>query len=338
MRSIVMTAGCSGCGTAAVTAAVARQLALQGKKVLLVEATAGLRRMNRLLEIREEGLFDFSDLLEGRCALENALLPTRIAGLTLLQGPSAIDWVPEAVPQPLQPAVVRSIVMTAGCSGCGTAAVTAAVARQLALQGKKVLLVEATAGLRRMNRLLEIREEGLFDFSDLLEGRCALENALLPTRIAGLTLLQGPSAIDWVPEAADVQLLREELSGTEQYDALLWYCPPGAGALQKGLLPAAETLVLLTEVTPQSIEAAAKTADWWAGQGARNLRTVFNRVGRRLPRDLGYPHLDAVLDAIGARLLGMIPEGADLPYSAATGNIAARLCGESRPLLAVYRP
>lgn len=233
---------------------------------------------------------------------------------------------------------MRSIVMTAGCSGCGTAAVTAAVARQLALQGKKVLLVEATAGLRRMNRLLEIREEGLFDFSDLLEGRCALENALLPTRIAGLTLLQGPSAIDWVPEAADVQLLREELSGTEQYDALLWYCPPGAGALQKGLLPAAETLVLLTEVTPQSIEAAAKTADWWAGQGARNQRTVFNRVGRRLPRDLGYPHLDAVLDAIGARLLGMIPEGADLPYSAATGNIAARLCGESRPLLAVYRP
>ena len=233
---------------------------------------------------------------------------------------------------------MRSIVMTAGCSGCGTAAVTAAVARQLALQGKKVLLVEATAGLRRMNRLLEIREEGLFDFSDLLEGRCALENALLPTRIAGLTLLQGPSAIDWVPEAADVQLLREELSGTEQYDALLWYCPPGAGALQKGLLPAAETLVLLTEVTPQSIEAAAKTADWWAGQGARNLRTVFNRVARRLLRDLGYPHLDAVLDAIGARLLGMIPEGADLPYSAATGNIAARLCGESRPLLAVYRP
>lgn len=233
---------------------------------------------------------------------------------------------------------MRSIVMTAGCSGCGTAAVTAAVARQLALQGKKVLLVEATAGLRRMNRLLEIREEGLFDFSDLLEGRCALENTLLPTRIAGLTLLQGPSAIDWVPEAADVQLLREELSGTEQYDALLWYCPPGAGALQKGLLPAAETLVLLTEVTPQSIEAAAKTADWWAGQGARNLRTVFNRVGRRLPRDLGYPHLDAVLDTIGARLLGMIPEGADLPYSAATGNIAARLCGESRPLLAVYRP
>lgn len=233
---------------------------------------------------------------------------------------------------------MRSIVMTAGCSGCGTAAVTAAVARQLALQGKKVLLVEATAGLRRMNRLLKIREEGLFDFSDLLEGRCALENALLPTRTAGLTLLQGPSAIDWVPQAADVQLLREELSGTEQYDALLWYCPPGAGALQKGLLPAAETLVLVTDVTPQGIAAAAKTADWWAGQGASNLRTVFNRVGRRLPRDLGYPHLDAVLDAIGARLLGMIPEGADLPYSAATGNIAARLCGESRPLLAVYRP
>ena len=45
-----------------------------------------------------------------------------------------------------------------------------------------------------------------------------------------------------------------------------------------------------------------------------------------------------MLDAIGARLLGMIPEGAELTYSAATGNIARRLCGESCPLLAVYQP
>lgn len=233
---------------------------------------------------------------------------------------------------------MRSIVMTAGCSGCGSAAVTAAVARQMARQGKRVLLAEATAGLRRMNGLLDVREEGLFDLSDLLDGRCTPENVLLPTATPGLTLLQGPSAIDWVPEAAGVQLLREELQNGDCYDAVLWYCPPGAGALQKGLLPAAETLVLVTDVTPQGIAAAAKTADWWAGQGAANLRTVFNRVGRRLPKDLGYAHLDAVLDAIGARLLGMIPADADLPFSAATGNIAARLCGESCPLLAVYRP
>lgn len=233
---------------------------------------------------------------------------------------------------------MRSIVMTAGCSGCGSAAVTAAVARQMVRQGKRVLLAEATAGLRRMNGLLDVREEGLFDLCDLLEGRCVPENALLPTATPGLTLLQGPSTIDWVPEAAGVQLLREELQNGDCYDAVLWYCPPGAGALQKGLLPAAETLVLVTDVTPQGIAAAAKTADWWAGQGAANLRTVFNRVGRRLPKDLGYAHLDAVLDAIGARLLGMIPADADLPFSAATGNIAARLCGESCPLLAVYRP
>ena len=141
-----------------------------------------------------------------------------------------------------------------------------------------------------------------------------------------------------MPKPAVIQLLREDLSSTGAYDILLWYCPPGAGALQKGLLPAAEMLVLLTDLTPQSIEAAAKTADWWAGQGAETQRVIFNRVGRRLPKDLGYPHLDAVLDAIGARLLGMIPEGADLAYSAATGNIAARLCGESCPLLAVFRP
>ena len=91
MQSVVMTAGCSGCGTAAVTAALAVQLTRQGRRVLLVEATAGLRRMNRLLNIREEGLFDLADLLEGRGTLQDALLPTRVAGLSLLQGPGAID-------------------------------------------------------------------------------------------------------------------------------------------------------------------------------------------------------------------------------------------------------
>lgn len=233
---------------------------------------------------------------------------------------------------------MQSIVMTAGCSGCGAAAVTAAVAQQMARQGKRVLLAEAAAGLRRMNRLLGIREEGLFDLGDLLEGRCTLTDALLHTKIAGLALLQGPAAIDWVPSAEEIQLLCDELCGTEQFDALLWFCPPGAGTLQRELLPAAKTLVFITDVTPQGIEAAVKTADWWDRQGAVNMRTVFNRVGRRLPKDLGYPHLDAVLDAIGARLLGMIPDGAELPYSAATANIACRLLGESRPLLAVYQP
>ena len=179
----------------------------------------------------------------------------------------------------------------------------------------------------------------IFAANYLLPPSWLLYGALLSALMAaGLMLLQGPSAIDWTPQAAAVQLLREELAGEEQYDVLLWSCPPGAGALQQGLLPAAQLLALVTVLTPAAVEAAAKTAEWWARQGAECQRTIFNRVGRRLPKDLGYPHLDAVLDAIGARLLGMIPEGAELTYSAATGNIARRLCGESCPLLAVYQP
>ena len=104
---------------------------------------------------------------------------------------------------------MQSIVITSGCSGCGTGSITAALGLQMARQGKKVLLAEAVPGLRRMNRLLAVREDGLFDLGDLLEGRCTLADAVLPTGTAGLMLLQGPSAIDWTPQAAAVQLLRE---------------------------------------------------------------------------------------------------------------------------------
>ena len=80
MQSIVITSGCSGCGTGSITAALGLQMARQGKKVLLAEAAPGLRRMNRLLAVREDGLFDLGDLLEGRCTLADAVLPTGTAG------------------------------------------------------------------------------------------------------------------------------------------------------------------------------------------------------------------------------------------------------------------
>ena len=120
---------------------------------------------------------------------------------------------------------MQSIVITSGCSGCGTGSITAALGLQMARQGKKVLLAEAVPGLRRMNRLLAVREEGLFDLGDLLEGRCTLSDAVLSTGTAGLTLLQGPLAIDWTPQAAAVQ------NGTAK-NSIVQLCFIQVGAIQ----------------------------------------------------------------------------------------------------------
>ena len=115
-------------------------------------------------------------------------------------------------------------------------------------------------------------------------------------------------------------------------------------ALLKGVYTACEYAV--TEVNDSKVKTLAETDPRYAKllkliEAPQKMMLAFS-MQRALScvmiSILAVMLLDAVLDTIGARLLGMIPADADLPFSAATGNIAARLCGESCPLLAVYRP
>lgn len=229
---------------------------------------------------------------------------------------------------------MKTILITAGQSGCGVSTVASALCQALAGRNRRVLLCEVGAGLREQNRILKVAEDPLFDLGDVLEGRSAPEEAIIPIGRRGFSLLQAASAIDWLPNTVGLQSL--QLSLHEHYDYLVLDCPCGAGELQRRCAPVVDTLILVSCLTDSAIRAASKVGAWWEGLGVRRQRTVFNYVGNRLPKGFGYPHLDAALDTIGAQLLGIIPQCAVVTDSAAVHNIAARLDGETRPLLPVY--
>lgn len=229
---------------------------------------------------------------------------------------------------------MKTVLITSGHAGCGTSTVAAGLGRALAGRGRRVLLCEMSAGCRSLNYLLHTAEDRVFDVSDLLDGRCSPEDAAIPVGRHGFSLVQAASAIDWLPDPTAVQSL--VLALDDRYDYLIFDCPAGVGALQRALAPATDCLLLLTTLLPLSWQATAKAGEWWESAGVTCQRVIFNRVGSRLPRDAGFRDLDELLDRIGARLIGIIPES-DIPAeSSAIGNIAARLDGESRPLLPVF--
>lgn len=83
------------------------------------------------------------------------------------------------------------ILVASGKGGSGKSTFTVGVSKALASCGKRVLAIDCDIGLRSLDLLLGVSESVVFDWSDLLEGRCSAEQALIK---GSVDLLAAPRA------------------------------------------------------------------------------------------------------------------------------------------------
>ena len=82
------------------------------------------------------------------------------------------------------------IVITSGKGGVGKTTSTANLGTGLAMQGKKVVLVDTDIGLRNLDVVLGLENRIVYDLVDVVEGTCKLKQALIKDkRYEGLYLL-----------------------------------------------------------------------------------------------------------------------------------------------------
>ena len=72
-----------------------------------------------------------------------------------------------------------AIVVTSGKGGTGKTSVTGGVASCLAALGHRVLCIDMDIGLRNLDLSLGMSDRALMDFTDVVEGRCRLERAVV---------------------------------------------------------------------------------------------------------------------------------------------------------------
>ena len=71
------------------------------------------------------------------------------------------------------------IVITSGKGGVGKTTSTANLGTGLAMQGKKVVLVDTDIGLRNLDVVLGLENRIVYDLVDVVEGTCKLKQALI---------------------------------------------------------------------------------------------------------------------------------------------------------------
>lgn len=159
---------------------------------------------------------------------------------------------------------MASIIATAsGKGGVGKTLITAAMGIALSRQGKKVLLIDGDMGLRNMDLILGLENDCLYNICDLADGRCFMEDAIVPAG-KDLDFLPSSQEVSWetvFPAAMDMVL--EDIH--RKYDYIFIDCPAGMGKGVETAFHLAEKILVV--VAPS----------WASKRSADHLVTMIER-------------------------------------------------------------
>jgi len=235
-------------------------------------------------------------------------------------------------------------VITSGKGGAGKSTVTAGLGCALAKLGRKVLLVDADAGLRSLDLMMGIGGSAVYDMADIFAGNCEPIRAIYPSPVCpGVSVLPAPVSLERLCTPEDMRRLCRGFA--RYYDDVLIDSAAGVGAGFETAVASAQRALVVT--TPDMVCARdAQIVSRLLEDRQIPARLLINRLRARPVMAGRMPDVDEIIDTAGLQLMGILPEdeavavananGRPLPsdcYAAACfGNIARRFLGEQVPL------
>ena len=242
------------------------------------------------------------------------------------------------------------IAVVSGKGGTGKTSFTANVGMALAQMGYSTLCLDCDVGLRNLDIALVMTDRAVMDFTDVLAGRCTLEEAAVshPSQ-RNLHLLTAPARIDGV-DIDRGSFQKMVLAIRERFDYCLMDAPAGLGDGFRLAVCAADRAAVITTTEASSLRDAQRTAMELAELPQGRVHLVVNRCRKKLMKSLRQT-IDDAIDAAGLPLLGVIPEDETMPLHAgrnipllltsndcaaqAYRNIARRIDGQRTPLMRI---
>ncbi len=208
------------------------------------------------------------------------------------------------------------IAVASGKGGVGKSTFSWLLGRAFASMGRKTLLMDLDAGLNALDILFGVRENTVFGWNDVCEGRCSVDDALMRCG-ENIDLLASPS------EMKDSDALSDIIkSMREKYDHIILDAPAGLESGFSLAVKCCDKTIMIATPDAVSVQGAAKAARKAAGYGVdiTNQRIVINRFLKKEAKKSRLLNVDGVIDSSGVRLLGIIPEDKALVCMSVTGK------------------
>lgn len=246
----------------------------------------------------------------------------------------------------------EAIVITSGKGGVGKTTTTANLGTALALQGKKVCLVDTDIGLRNLDVILGLENRIIYDLVDVIEGRCKVHQALVKDKRFenGLYLLPASQTTDKnAINAEQMKILITDLK--RDYDYVLIDCPAGIEQGYKNAVAGADRAIVVTTPEISAVRDADRIIGLLEQEDIEPAKLIINRIRRSLVSSGDALDVNDITTHLSIDLLGIIlddenvisssnkgePVVMDPKNPAAIGyrNIARRILGESVPLMSL---
>lgn len=215
----------------------------------------------------------------------------------------------------------RLIAVTSGKGGVGKSSVALHLSASLSRQGSSVLLVDLDAGMRCLDLLLGLSDSLVFDLSDLINGEKTLEEVAMPSKLyPGVSLVAAPLEGKISPDGFKSFL--EELP--EKFDFVVLDFPAGCVDELYYALPKYTEALVVCNADSVSIRDAELIGKDLEQLNLLSVRLVLNRADLRYMKKGFTANIDEVIDRSGLRLIGVVPQSADIYCAACTTTALPR--------------
>jgi septum site-determining protein MinD len=213
----------------------------------------------------------------------------------------------------------KVIVVTSGKGGVGKTTATSSIGAALALEGKRVAIVDMDIGLRNLDVVMGLENRIVFNIVDVVLGKCKISQAAIrDRRIDNLFLIPASQSDNKdVLSPAGVERVANELR--KEFDYVIMDSPAGIErGFQNAIVGANEAIVICTPDV-----SSVRDADRVIGiLYSRSLtpKLVVNRIEpARVERGEMLSYED-VLEVLSIELLGLVPMDEHVLISSNTGT------------------
>ncbi|MHC5251853.1 septum site-determining protein MinD [Listeria kieliensis] len=249
----------------------------------------------------------------------------------------------------------EAIVITSGKGGVGKTTSTANLGTALALQGKKVCLVDMDIGLRNLDVVLGLENRIIYDLVDVVEGRCKIHQALIKDKRFDDLLFLLPAAQTTDKSAVTAEQMKELISELRpDYDFILIDSPAGIETGYKNAVAGADRAIVVTTPEISAVRDADRIIGLLEQEEIEPPKLVINRIRTQMMQNGDVMDIDEITSHLSIELLGIIIDDDEVIRSSNNGNpvvmlpnsrasqgyrnIARRLLGESIPLMSIEQP
>ncbi|WP_313466704.1 septum site-determining protein MinD, partial [Carnobacterium sp.] len=179
-----------------------------------------------------------------------------------------------------------AIVITSGKGGVGKTTSTANIGTALALQGKRVCLIDMDIGLRNLDVILGLENRIIYDIIDVVEGRAKLHQAIIKDKRFNDNLYLLPAAQNADKNDVNGEQMIEIVNELkEDYDFILIDCPAGIEQGFQNSIAAADEAILVTTPEISAIRDADRIIGLLEQTELEPPRLIINRIRKRMMQD-----------------------------------------------------